>query len=1111
MEKSANKFRNKLDQLFEQKYQNLNAAQKEAVNTIYGPVLVLAGPGTGKTELLSIRVANILKKTDASASSILCLTFTEAGAEEMRERIIKLVGKEGYKVCVATFHAFALQIVEKYPQYFPEGEIKNISTVQSLEILEKIFDEFPHDHIFTKKFKGEYFLLKDTLSRISDLKREGFLGTEFRKKLQELELEWKTITEIYQKYSDLFEQRLNLKLIPEFEKLQKDLEDLEKVNQSANNSFSYKAAEFLKISLQKTELVGKTEFLKDWKNKFVQKDESGKYVFADQLKLEQLYVLAEIYEKYVAKIQEEGLRDYDDMILNLVQALLQNKNLVRDLEEEYQFILVDEFQDTNQSQFRILQELTQSEFQEGQPNILCVGDSDQTIFKFQGANSNNLGLFRKSYQNFKEIILTENYRSTQNLLDFSRQIILQAENDLENKNLNKILKSSNKKVGTGQIEIIKCLDDITEYTFIAKEIKKLLEKNILAQEIAVISKKHSNLIALKDFLIQQKINFSHSQQVNILEISPVQELILLMKYIAQVLVKPQEVECLLPEILSADYLEINSKEILQISLQAQRENKSWLEIMLASENLKIKYLAYFLLELSKKSKICDFKEILDILIGNKSLDLEKINYVSNFKNYYFANSDQKHYFLFLESLKKLIEEINIYFTKDFKSGKKVSVKRILEFLEIYQQKEIIISVEKPSVNKNQGVNLLTAHAAKGLEFQYVFLIGTDDKTWKTGKRNNVSFPVTLPVVQKNDNDDILRLLYVAVTRAKTHLMISYHKNQKLEFLENLEIPEKEVSENVIFENQNKLKEKSLLEEMEIDKNQYVQDLTKYYQLSVSVLNSFLDIYNSGPEEYFKNNILKFPVADLGPAVKYGNAMHNSINYAYQYSQNNNKIITLKDLLKKFTANNFDLDNTEERRNHEKGLISLERYYQVLKKEFLEMQKNNSNNKFEIKSEINFKKRNIIIGQNIEITGMIDKIIIRGRDLFIYDFKTGGTIEDFEKERNYKALQAHHYKYQLAFYKLLLQNDREFRDYNLAGFYLHFLDEKDTTKSSLELEIDEKLLVRVEKLAIIIFNLIKTINYQVGENFLQLGAENISVPKIIEFEDFLLEKFQKYLN
>lgn len=157
---------------FETRYKKLNARQKEAVDTIDGPVMVVAGPGTGKTELLSMRAANILRSTDTLAENILCLTFTESGADAMRQRLSEVIGPDAYKVAIHTFHSFGSDIISRYGEYFYHGaNFRPASELNSYEVLRTIFDSLELASPLNVRMNDEYTYLSDTLSAISDLKK----------------------------------------------------------------------------------------------------------------------------------------------------------------------------------------------------------------------------------------------------------------------------------------------------------------------------------------------------------------------------------------------------------------------------------------------------------------------------------------------------------------------------------------------------------------------------------------------------------------------------------------------------------------------------------------------------------------------------------------------------------------------------------------------------------------------------------------------------------------------------------------------------------------------------------------------------------------------------
>lgn len=169
---------------FSPAYRNLNTRQKQAVDTIEGPVMVVAGPGTGKTQLLSMRVANILRQTDATANNILCLTFTESAAAAMRQRLLGLMGQDAYKVAIHTFHSFGTEVISNNPEFFYQGaHFRPADELSSYEVLEPLFEALPHKSPLASTMNGEYTALRDTQWAIANLKKAGLTPDELLKLL----------------------------------------------------------------------------------------------------------------------------------------------------------------------------------------------------------------------------------------------------------------------------------------------------------------------------------------------------------------------------------------------------------------------------------------------------------------------------------------------------------------------------------------------------------------------------------------------------------------------------------------------------------------------------------------------------------------------------------------------------------------------------------------------------------------------------------------------------------------------------------------------------------------------------------------------------------------
>ncbi|HNE45359.1 MAG TPA: ATP-dependent helicase, partial [Chitinophagales bacterium] len=362
------------DKSFAEAYAQLNDAQRRAVDHIEGPVLVVAGPGTGKTQILAVRIGKILAETDAMPENILCLTYTDAGTVAMRKRLLDFIGADAHRVHIHTFHAFCNDVIQAHLDYFGKRELEPITDLENVMILESILEELPTGHLL-KKLKGD---LSYEVARLNNLFR-------------------------MMKEEDWDEKRIS-------DNIDVYLADLpnrtEYTYQRVNNKTGVK--------------VGDPKVSK---------------IAEEQERMEKLRAAAQLFPKYQARMKEAGRYDYSDMILWVVRAFRDpsavGENMLRNYQERYLYILVDEFQDTNGAQNEILQLLIS--FWEV-PNVFAVGDDDQSIYEFQGARVKNILDFYTAYQEHVEVIvLTDNYRSHQAVLNAARVVIEQNQERLINK------------------------------------------------------------------------------------------------------------------------------------------------------------------------------------------------------------------------------------------------------------------------------------------------------------------------------------------------------------------------------------------------------------------------------------------------------------------------------------------------------------------------------------------------------------------------------------------------------------------------------------------------------------------------------------------------------
>jgi DNA helicase-2/ATP-dependent DNA helicase PcrA len=658
--------KNALMKHFEARYKLLNKRQKQAVDHIDGPLLVIAGPGSGKTELLSLRVGNILRTTHVAPHNILCLTFTDNGAINMRERLAGLLGSDAYRVSIFTFHGFCNHIISRYPEYFfTAARFSQANDVARAEILESLFTQLPHGHPLASFHPEKGFVyLRDVADRIKHIKSYGYTADEYLLVVEALTKEYEDINHILATWPD----RLSIK----------NLDTLEAIAQSltaCKGTTSLYLAKLLSVAILESEHLGKTEPLAEWKAKFTVK-ENGTVLLKDAYNQEKIRAVAELYKQYSDVMYAEGLYDYDDMIIEVAHALEKHEVLRSSVEEQYHYILVDEFQDTNEAQMSIVRAITSSPVHEGRPNVMVVGDDDQAIYKFQGAEISHMMRFRDSlYSNVTTIVLDENYRSTQDILDLARNVITQigGSRRLEDRydDIVKVLRAKNDTLPKGEIAIRSMSSDVAEYAYVARTIKSLIEKGTSPDEIAVLSRGHRELRALLPYLDREQVPYEYMKKANVFDEPHVKILIEVCNYIASVMRHESTADYILPSLLAHPCFQINRIGLFTLAVEAKEKNVSWTQAMLSASDEKLVALGELLSTLAVDAVSTPLEHVLEIF-------MEK----SGFKEYYFSREHIKKspttYVAFLASLKTFVEAL-----REWKEGETLYVADVASFVDMH--------------------------------------------------------------------------------------------------------------------------------------------------------------------------------------------------------------------------------------------------------------------------------------------------------------------------------------------------------------------------------------------------------------------------------------------
>lgn len=1024
----------------------LNQEQKAAVEYLEGPLLVLAGPGTGKTQLLSAKVAYILENTDTNPENILCLTFTESGASNMRERLGSMVGKAASNVNIFTYHAFGSNILERYKNYAEsfDRDLDNvIDGVTQFKYVREIQEKLPATNILkTTKIND----LVDTIGHAKSARLSaGDLATIAERNL-------KDSAEISQAVSPILEDlvprmRFDAAVETVYQPLLEKLSEFTsteaivgKIEPNANVLVRELAEVIANESGKEKPSVSP---LNKWKDKRFERDAAGNYRLKDYIANKKLAALADVMQSYDEKLRSEGLFDFADMIEEAIRALREDRGFRLSLSEVFQYILLDEFQDTNPSQFELIKLLTDYE----NPCVMAVGDDDQAIFEFQGANASNLIDFQEHYH-AKVITLLDNYRSSSEILAFSHRVAEQVGDSFaKHHGVAKVLRSMFELLGrqqpeTCQIERHEFSVASDEYYWIAERIRALIDQGVDPDDIAVIAPKHKHIAPLLPYLKNQNINIAYEKKSNLLEDPKIHELIVIAEFVNDLANERQPGHRLL-EILSFPWLGVSAMDALEVAHNAKRGNKSLLEYLSKSDDTKLQKIAQWLAELAMGSFETPLELWLDYLTGVVELGDFRSPYIT----YYESHGTKSEIFEFYENLHALKNTV-IAHTQE----QKPKLADFISMIHDYQDAEASIVNTSPYRDAEHAVQIMSAHKSKGLEFEWVFMVAVDELAWGKAKGNNnmFSLPSNLSQIRHTGvtDDEKLRLLFVAITRAKQHLIMtnsvqdfSEKKVARLGYLDEQRDEKGEVQLSPYlpeggqiiqthyddFDEETRLGELrqnwiSSYQVLSPDLKLLLQTRLEGYRLTATDLTSFIDIIYAGPQAVYKNRALCAPDEPLTASLAYGTLVHSALE------QVTNQGISHADALAHFKkkAEEMPLLGREIKELQEKGEASLG----IVINEFEHILRADG-----AKAEVNLSSEHLSFDE-IPVTGKIDHINIdrSAKTIEVYDFKTGNYHDN--KWQSHPTL----YKYalQLEFYKLLLELSPSYRGYKVTKGHILFV-------------------------------------------------------------------------
>jgi len=959
------------EDLFLERYNKLNDRQREAVDYIYGPVMVIAGPGTGKTEVLSMRIANLLRsEAQVQPHEILCLTYTEEATNSMRRRLVQIIGPAAHKVNIHTFHAFCNNVIQNNSEYFGLRTLQPITDLERTEMLYKMLEELPQGHLL-RKLSGNIYSDTGKLSRLFDIMKREYLSPQH-------------ISEGIDNY---------IRSLPERE------------------AYIYKKA-------------GKGYQKGDVKQNLVNEETR---------KMEGARAAALLFSTYETMMKEAGRYDFNDMIIWVLDAFNQNPALLQSYQERYQFILVDEFQDTNGSQNELLNHLTS--FWDD-PNIFVVGDDDQGVYEFQGARIRNIVDFYERYkESIKIIVLPHNYRSSQQILDKAMASIQNNEqrliNQLHELQLDKQIIAAADRFANGADSVkpvVKVYNNILqEEADIVLQVERLQQSGVALNNVAILYAQHkqaANIIALME---RKGIPYNVKKPVNILKEPLVEQVLNVLAYLDEERKKTFDGEELLFELMHAPYFSIAPTDIAHLALYLQHSRKEKGPIrwrLLLSNPLLLESLGLASAKaMTRLGKCLDDWEQQQLSLPLPML-LEKIIHEGGIVAHLVRTTNHVWSIHLLHTFFEFVKDA-------YSRNAKIKPAALLQMINRMSDEGIELPVQRVIQNEN-GLHFYTAHSAKGNEFEYVFLIGCTKNFWedKRGGNNEYRLPDTITATEEdaqktNKTEVARRLFYVAITRAKKHLQISFAINDNLGkpletsvFVDEITTPEERDLQIVPSTELVKFMELSIQPVPEVRikmaNAQWIERELQQFIVSATSLSKFLHC----PLAFYYENILKVPF-QKNDALAFGSAVHTTLERMFIDMKWNNGVFPTKDhVLGVFRSALFSEASSftpvQLDRRLEQGAALLSDYY------------DHYVHSFHKDVEIEFKVPRYLLN-GVPVTGKIDKIELYGDTCKVIDYKTGDpdrSATPMTAPPNDKEPLGGDYWRQMVFYKLLLENYEE---------------------------------------------------------------------------------------
>ncbi len=934
---------------FEELYSKLNPGQKNAVDSIDGPVMVVAGPGTGKTQVLALRIANILSKTDTPPDGILCLTFTNSGASAMRERLRRYIGPTASRVEISTFHSFGMKMIEEF--YTELGYTERpvlIDDAQAVALSDAILQEHDWQHLRTRASKALYF--RDIKSLISLLKRERMSPELF-----------------------LFEIHADIA------RIQNDPASI--------SSRGASKGEMKQDALKKIESLKRTE------------------------------EIVKFYELYEAAKKDQNLLDYDDVLEELVRLVEVSEDAAATIRERYLYVLVDEHQDSSGVQNEFLSKVW-GEVE--RPNIFVVGDDRQLIYGFGGASLSYFEGFKTMFEGVQLITLTENYRSTQTILDAAEALLKSS--------LAEAPLVANRK-DAHPLRIVEAdypRDEIIRAGLFFKE--KIAEGTDI-NDCAILLPKNAQVKNAARVLRDLGLRVSSPDALKLFELPETQTLLSILEAIAQPMA-PYRIAPLLLDPIStipplAAHRYLSSHDSRKLSLHALLQEKETLSLY--PEDDAVLFFARRLAEWLAISTSSDVYSLIQ-KVGDELL----------------LQSAKDH-----DELTRRAEIIRSLLHLALSKAERSPRLALPEFLSFIRRlEEYGTDVPLAVFGRDEGIKVMTLHSSKGLEFDAVWIAHMDERNIMSGMRSAFTLPESVEAkVEEKDEAVVKRQIYVAITRAKRFCVISYAAHGYTGGSQELarvvaDLPEtmftRETAadtESIITKSGVALYAVSTPEEtISVTKTALAKLVAEEYakrKLAVTHLNNFFDC----PWKWYFRNLLSLPEPE-SVSLQFGNLIHSSIERILKAGKKPS-VKDVEAMIDEKMAKLVGLDVAEERRMKSQALSILSFW---IEKRLPEISVDRESEKALSYRDPDFD--HLLITGKIDLTESIGSQKVR-----VTDFKTGSIKKKTDIEKENEDGKLSDYLRQLAMYSYLIDRTTK-GDVYVAESQLEFVEAKADDKNRI---------------------------------------------------------------